>query len=77
MCLAVPARIVSIKDSEAEVEMGGITRRISIYLTPEARVGDYALVHTGYAINIIDQEQAEETLGYLRDIVRVAEEEEG
>ncbi len=75
MCLAVPVRITSIEGKEAEAEVGGITRRISLWLTPEAKVGDYALVHTGYAINILDQEQAEETLGYLREIVQFAEEE--
>ena len=58
MCLAIPVLIKSIEDKEAEVEIGGITRRISLELTPEARVGDYAIVHTGYAINILDQEEA-------------------
>ena len=75
MCLAVPVEIISIKGKEAEVEMGGINRRISLWLTPEAKVGDYALVHTGYAINIVDKEQAEETLDYIREIVQLAEEE--
>ena len=74
MCLAIPALIKSIEDKEAEVEIGGITRRISLWLTPEARVGDYALVHTGYAINILDQEEAEETLRLLREIAEVGEE---
>ena len=68
MCLAVPVLIKSIKDKEAEVDIGGITRRISLWLTPEAKVGDYVLVHTGYAINVLDQEQAEETLALLREI---------
>ena len=68
MCLAIPVLIKSIEDKEAEVEIGGITCRISLWLTPEARVGDYALVHTGYAINILDQEEAEETLRLLREI---------
>jgi len=75
MCLAVPVEIISIKGKEAEVEVGGITRRISLWLTPEAKVGDYALVHTGYAIDIVDKEQAEETLDYIREIVQLAEEE--
>ena len=75
MCLAIPALIKLIEDKEAEVEIGGITRRISLWLTPEAKVGDYALVHTGYAINILDQEEAEETLKLLRGIAEVAEEE--
>jgi hydrogenase expression/formation protein HypC len=68
MCLAIPALITSINDKEAEVEIGGISRRISLWLTPEARVGDYVLVHTGYAINVLDQEQAKETLDILRQI---------
>ena len=73
MCLAIPVLIKSIEDKEAEVEIGGITRRISLWLTPEARVGDYALVHTGYAINILDQEQAEETLRLLKEIAEAEE----
>ena len=75
MCLAIPVLIKSIEDKEAEVEVGGITLRISLWLTPEAKVGDYALVHTGYAINILDQEQAEETLRLLAEIAGMAEEE--
>ncbi len=73
MCLAIPVLIKSIKDKEAEVEIGGITRRISLWLTPEARVGDYALVHTGYAINILDQEEGEETLRLLAEIAEAEE----
>ena len=75
MCLAIPVLIKRIEDKEAEVDIGGITRRISLWLTPEARVGDYALVHTGYAINIVDQEEAEETLRLLTEIAGLAEEE--
>lgn len=74
MCLAIPMRITKIEGKEAEVDIGGVTRRISIWLTPEARVGDYALVHTGYAINIIDQKEGEETMRLLEEISAVAEE---
>jgi len=73
MCLAIPVLIKSIEGKEAEVEIGGITCRISLWLTPEARVGDYALVHTGYAINILDQEEAEETLRLLEEIAEAEE----
>jgi len=73
MCLAIPVLIKSIKNKEAEVEIGGITRRISLWLTPEARVGDYALVHTGYAINILNQEEAEETLRLFEEIAKAEE----
>jgi hydrogenase expression/formation protein HypC len=62
MCLAIPALIKSIEDKEAEADIGGIIRRISLWLTPEAKVGDYVLIHAGYAINVLDQEEAEETL---------------
>ena len=75
MCLAIPALIKSVIDKEAEVEIGGITRRISLWLTPEARVGDYVLVHTGYAINVLDQQEAEETLKLLEEIAGQVEEE--
>jgi hydrogenase expression/formation protein HypC len=73
MCLAIPALITSIDDKEAEVEIGGISRRVSLWLTPEAKVGDYVLVHTGYAINVLDQAQAEETLDILRQIAEGVE----
>jgi hydrogenase expression/formation protein HypC len=75
VCLAIPVLIKSIEDSEAEVEIGGIARRISLELTPEARVGDYAIVHTGYAINILDQEEARETLRLFEEIAAAAKEE--
>jgi len=75
MCLAIPALVKSIEDKEAEVEIGGITRRISLWLTPEAKVGDYVLVHTGYAINILDEDEAEETLTLLREIAGLVKEE--
>jgi len=77
MCLAVPVLIKSIEGKEAEVEIGGVSRRISLWLTPEAKVGDYVLLHSGYAINVVDQEQAEETLRLLQEIVAFAEEEPG
>ncbi len=68
MCLAVPVQIKSIEGNEAEAEIGGISRRISLWLTPEAGVGDYVLVHTGYAINVLDQAEAEETLKLLEEL---------
>jgi len=73
MCLAIPALIKSIENKEADVEIGGITRRISLWLTPEAKVGDYVLIHTGYAINVLDKEEAEETLKLFREIAEFGE----
>ena len=69
MCLAIPVRIVSIDGDEAEAEIGGVSRRVSIALTPEAKVGDYALLHTGYAIGVIDEAEAQETLKLLEEII--------
>ena len=76
MCLAIPALIKSIdKNQEAEVDMGGIARRISLRLTPEAKVGDYVIVHTGYAINTLDQQEALETLRLFEQLAQAAQEE--
>ncbi len=73
MCLAVPVKVVSIQDTEAEVEIGGVRRRVSIMLTPEAKVGDYVLLHTGYAINVIDEAEAQETLKLLTEMISLGE----
>lgn len=77
MCLAIPALVKSIEGNEAEAELGGISRRISILLTPEVKVGDYVLLHTGYAINVIDEGEAEETLKLLAEMASLEEELEG
>jgi len=73
MCLAIPGLIKSIADKEAEAEFGGVSRHISLWLTPEAEVGDYVLVHTGYAISVLDQKEAEETLSLLAEISEFGE----
>ena len=73
MCLAVPVQVISIKDSEAEVEIGGVKRKVSIMLTPEVRVGDYVLLHTGYAINVIDEAEAQETLKLLTEMISLGD----
>ncbi len=73
MCLAIPALVKSIDGVEAEVEIGGVSRKASIMLTPEARVGDYVLLHTGYAISVVDEEEAQETLELLTELVEAAE----
>jgi hydrogenase expression/formation protein HypC len=73
MCLAVPVKVVSIEGNEAEVEIGGVKRRVSIVLTPEARVGDYVLLHTGYSINVINEAEAQETLKILEEMASLDE----
>lgn len=76
MCLAVPVQIVAVEGTDAEVDIGGVRRRISIMLTPEAKVGDYVLLHTGYAINVIDEAEAQETLKILEEMMRLSDETE-
>ena len=71
MCLAIPALVKSIDGHQAEVDIDGVTRQVSLQLTPEARVGDYILLHTGYAINVIDPAEAEETLKLLRELSEI------
>jgi hydrogenase expression/formation protein HypC len=71
MCLAIPALVKSINGFQAEVDVDGVTREVSLQLTPEAKVGDYVLLHTGYAINVIDEAEAEETLKLLREFSEV------
>ena len=71
MCLAIPAQIKSIEGYLAEADIDGVTRQVSLQLTPEAEVGDYVLLHTGYAIYVIDQAEAKETLKLLREISEV------
>jgi len=68
MCLAIPALIKSINGQQAVAEIEGVTRDISLQLTPEAKVGDYVLLHTGYAISIIDAAEAAETLKLLKEL---------
>jgi hydrogenase expression/formation protein HypC len=68
MCLAVPALITKIEETMAEADLGGIATRVSILFTPEAKVGDYVVMHAGYAISVLDTEEAEETLRLLRQL---------
>ena len=68
MCLAIPALIKSIEGHQAEVDIDGLTRQVSLQLTPEARIGDYVLLHTGFAISVVDPAEAEETLKILKEL---------
>jgi hydrogenase expression/formation protein HypC len=76
MCLAIPARILSLDGYQATVDIAGVTRAASIRLTPDAKVGDYVLLHTGYAIQIMSQEEAAETLAILREAAQLIVEED-
>jgi hydrogenase expression/formation protein HypC len=68
MCLAIPALVKSIDGFEAQIEVGGVSRNISLRLTPEACVGDYVYVHAGFAISVVDEAEAVESLRMLREL---------
>lgn len=68
MCVAIPARIKSIEGCLADVEVGGVLRKISVQLTPEVKKDDYVLVHAGFAIHIIDEQEAQETLKVFEEL---------
>lgn len=63
MCLAVPMRVKSIDGSRAVVENNGVELHVSLDLSPDATIGDYVIVHAGFAIQTLTTEEAEETLG--------------
>lgn len=69
MCLALPARIVELQTAEqAVVELGGVRKTVSVALVPEARAGDYVIVHVGHAIGLLDAEEAERTLALFAEL---------
>lgn len=65
MCLAVPMRVIGVEGSEAEVEQGGTRLRVRVDLVSDVRVGSYVLVHAGFAIQTLDEQEAIETLRLL------------
>ena len=69
MCLALPARLVQLKgDDLAIVDLGGVRKEVCIALVPQAREGDYVIVHVGHAIGMIDPEEAERTLALFGEL---------
>jgi len=80
MCLAVPGKVVEIIDAgdpafrRAKVDFGGIKKEISLAYTPEAEVGKYVLVHVGFAISVIDEEEAQRVFEYQKQMGNLEEE---
>ena len=73
MCLAIPVRILSIEGETAVGEVGGIERDVSVMMTPDATVGDYVIVHAGFALQVVDQQEAKENLEILREMARATD----
>ena len=73
MCLALPALVVELLDADqARIDLGGVIKQVSIALVPEARVGDYVIVHVGHAIGVIDPEEAQRTLALFAEMAQLA-----
>jgi hydrogenase expression/formation protein HypC len=78
MCLAVPGKIVSIEGDDpilrdGKVNFGGVVKRINLSLVPEAKIGDYVLVHVGLALSIVDEEEAKQVFEFLKTIGELSE----
>lgn len=78
MCLGIPGKIESIEGADLErlgrVRFGGIARSVNLAYVPEAQVGDYVIVHVGFAISVIDEAEARKTFEYLEELGEFAEE---
>jgi hydrogenase expression/formation protein HypC len=78
MCLAVPGKITEIYElggmHMCKVDFGGVTREACIQALPEAKLGDYVIVHAGFALSILSEQEAQETLDVLRELSMVEEE---
>jgi hydrogenase expression/formation protein HypC len=78
MCLAIPGKLTDIYEKDnlrmAKIDFGGIVKEICLAYIPEAKIGDYALVHVGFAISLMDEEEAQETLRLLQQIADIGEE---
>ena len=78
MCLAVPGKLISVDESSAlmrsgRVNFGGIIKEVSLAYVPEAKVGDYVLVHVGFALSIVDEAEANQVFEYLKKMDELAE----
>ena len=73
MCLAIPSRITRIENNMATIDVDGVQREVSLLLLEDAKVGEYVIVHAGFAIQKIDEFAAQETLKFLREAVEFAE----
>ena len=77
MCLAVPGKIMSVVGEDlarqARVDFGGVRKEVNLAYVPEAQVGQYVLVHVGFAISVVDEEEAAKVFGYLKEMDELGE----
>jgi hydrogenase expression/formation protein HypC len=81
MCLAVPGKILNIEGEEpilrtGKVQFGGIVKEVHLAYLPEAKIGDYVIVHVGFAISIVDEREAIRVFEYLKEMEALRESEE-
>lgn len=76
MCLSIPAKIVSIHGDRARVSLGGAEYNAAINLVDDVKVGDYILLHSGFAIQKIDEKEAQETLRLLNEVIEKEKEDQ-
>lgn len=76
MCLAIPSRITKIENNMATIDVEGVQREASLLLLEDARVGDYVIVHAGFAISKLDEAAARETIDLLREAIAAVEKRE-
>lgn len=69
MCLAIPGKVIEIKENKARVDYGGVTRETDTSLIENLKIGDYVIVHVGFAIQKLDRKEAEESLKYWKEIL--------
>ena len=73
MCLALPARVLALLDADqAQIDLGGVRKTVSVALVPDARPGDYVIVHVGHAIGMVDPEEAARTLDLFASLADTA-----
>jgi hydrogenase expression/formation protein HypC len=78
MCLAVPGKIVSVEGDDpilraGKVNFGGVIKRVNLSYVPEAKAGDYVIVHVGFALSVVDEEEAKQVFEYLKTIGELSE----
>ncbi len=79
MCLGIPGKIITIYENHgtkmAKIDFGGVSREVCIEVIPEAKPGDWTIVHAGFALNLLSEDEAQETLDILQEMAELAEEE--
>jgi len=73
MCLAIPTKVVEKDGDRGIVEIGGVKKQIDLTLVPEAKIGDYVILHVGFALQVLDEEEAQKTLALFEELAHYNE----